>query len=553
MNVNASGCAAVGVAIALALLSSAKPTRALEQSADTSTPRLLVTIVVDQMRRDYLDRDGKLAERGLKRLLTQGAVFEQAAYPYAATVTCAGHATIATGTFPVTHGIIANEWWSRDAGRRVPCTDDGAATSVPYVGEAEKIGHSARRLRVPTLGDRLRAADRDARVVTMSMKPRSAIMLAGDSGIVTWFVDETNGWATSTAYAPQRVGQVEAFFTANPIDRDRAQIWTPLNASAFNGTDDAAGERPKRGWTAAFPHPLAGASGTPDWQYFELWKCSPYADDYLGALAGALIKSLELGRRNTVDFLGIGFSGLDCVGHDFGPESAEVQDTVLRIDRTLGTLFDVLDTVVGANRYVVALSADHGVSPIPEQVRARGGDAGRVLAPEVRKVAEAAMQTVYGPGPHIASVIPPYINFAPKARALIQREPDAVQPVIEAVSKMNGVLRVLPGRGLESKRTSGDPIERAAALSYHPDESGELVYLLKPHWLNGDSSAASHGTVNVYDQTVPVIFMGAAIKPGRYAAAASPADIAPTLAATVKLTLPRVDGKPLTEALRISR
>jgi predicted AlkP superfamily pyrophosphatase or phosphodiesterase len=512
----------------------------------------VVTIVVDQLRRDYLDRYGHLTERGLKRLLTQGAVFDRAAYPYATTVTCAGHATIATGTFPATHGIIANEWWSREAGRRIPCTDDGRAASVPYVGPPEKIGHSARRLRVPTLSDRLRAAHRDARIVTLSMKPRSAVMLAGSSGVATWFVDETNGWATSTAFATERVPQVEAFLAANPIDRDRSQIWSPLNPLAFAGTDNAAGERPKQGWTAAFPHPLAGASGTPDWQYFELWKCSPFADDYLGTMAASLVRSLALGRRDTIDFLGVSFSGLDCVGHDFGPDSAEVQDTVLRLDRTLGALFDTLDTAVGANRYVVALSADHGVAAIPEQVRARGGDAGRVLAPEVRKVAEAAMQAAHGPGPHVASVIPPYISFAPKTRARIQRDPETLRPVIDAVSKMNGILRVLPGRELEAKRASPDPIERAAALSYHPEESGELVYLLKPNWLNGDASAASHGTVNVYDQTVPVIFFGPAIKPGRYAGPTSPADIAPTLAALIKLPLPHVDGKALTEALMTS-
>ena len=552
---SASVRAPVAVALAAAItlfLPTADFARDFEQSAP-SRPQLVVTIVVDQMRRDYLDRYGKLAQHGLRRLLTQGAVFERAAYPYATTVTCAGHATIATGTYPATHGIIANEWWSRTAERRIPCTDDGNVRSVPYVGEAEKIGHSARRLRVPTLGDRLHASNRDARIVTMSMKPRSAIMLAGDSGIATWFVDETNGWATSTAFAPERVPQVDAFFTANPVDRDRTQVWSPLNLSGFAGLDDAPGERPKRGWTPAFPHPLAGATGTPDWQYYELWKCSPYADDYLGALAGSLIRSLDLGRRSAIDFLGIGFSGLDCVGHDFGPDSAEVQDTILRLDQTLGVLFNVLDTTVGANRYVVALSADHGVSPIPEQVRARGDDAGRVMAPEVRKVAEAAMQAVHGPGPHIASVIPPYINFSPKTRALSQREPKTAQPVIDAVSKLNGVLRVLSGKGLESKLTSGDPVERAAALSYHPDEGGELVYLLKPHWLNGDSSAASHGTINVYDQTVPIIFMGAAIRPGRYAVPATPADIAPTLAATIRLDLPRLDGRTLTEALRVSR
>lgn len=541
-----------GLVVALALVATAGPH--LEQSRTASGPTLLVLIVVDQMRFDYLDRAGDFVQHGLKRLLTEGAVFDRAAYPYATTVTCAGHATISTGAFPVTHGIISNEWWSRGEGRRILCTEDATATSVPYLGDPEKSRHGARRLRVPTLGDRLRAANQASQVVTLSMKARSAIMMAGKAGTaVTWFVDATHGWATSSAFVPQPIPEVQAAIASSPIERDRTQIWNPINGPSFKGVDDAAGERPKRGWTAAFPHPLVGAPGTPDWQFYDLWKCSPYADDYLAAMAVSQIKSLRLGQRGAVDLLGVGFSGLDCVGHDFGPDSAEVHDTVLRLDRTLGMLFGTLDSVVGRNNYVVALSADHGVSPIPEQLRAQGRDAGRVLAPEVRKVAEAAMQEAYGPGPHIASVIPPYINFAPATRTMVESRPEAAKVVIDAVSKMPGVLRVLATRGLERRTTSSDSVERAAALSYHPDESGDVMYLLKPYWLNGDSSAASHGTLHDYDRRVPVVLMGARIKPGRYAAVASPADIAPTLASLVKLPLPGADGRPLADALVKSR
>ena len=466
------------------------------------------------------------------------------------TVTCAGHATIATGAVPATHGIIANEWWSRDEGRRVLCTDDAAAVSVPYVGAAEKTSHSARRLRVPTLGDRLRAANSDARVVTLSMKPRSAIMLGGRGGTVTWFVDATHGWATSTAYAAKPVAEVQDFLMANPIERDRQEVWSPLNASAFTGLDDAPGERPKPGWNARFPHPLSGAPGTPEAQFYELWKCSPYANQYLAAMAVAQAQSMRLGQRDAVDLLGISFSGLDCVGHDFGPDSAEVQDTVARLDQTLGTLFDALDAAVGRDRYVVALSADHGVSAIPEQRQRQGADAGRVLAPEVRKTAEAAMVAAHGPGPHVAAVLPPYIYFTPATHALVEKTPEAIRPVVDAVSRMSGVLRVLPARGLDAMRTSGDPLERAAALSHFPSESGDVLYLLKPEWVNGDSSAATHGTPHDYDRRVPLVLWGAPFKTGRYASAASPADIAPTLAAVVGLKPARVEGIVLQPAIR---
>jgi arylsulfatase A-like enzyme len=535
----------------LVLLLAATAAPRLQPPGAKDSRKLLVLIVVDQMRFDYLDRAATALRHGLARLRAEGAIFERAAYPYAATVTCPGHSTIASGAVPARHGIISNEWWSRADGRRVVCTDDETVWSVSYTGGSEKSSHSARRLRVPTLGDRLRAANRDSRVVTLSIKPRSAIMLAGQAGAaVTWFVDATHGWATSTAYAAQPVPEVQAFFDANPIDRDRTAVWTPLDPASFTGTDDAAGERPKPGWTATFPHPLAGATGTPPTQFYELWKCSPYSDEYLAALAIAQVRALRLGQRAAVDLLGVSFSSLDCVGHDFGPDSAEVHDTVLRLDRTLGTLFAALDQIVGRDRYVVGFSADHGVSPIPEQRRLQGADAGRVLAPEVRQVAETAMVAAHGTGPHIAAVIPPFIYFTPHTRARVRKAPHALRPVVDAVAAMNGILRVMPTQGLESKRRSSDRFERAAAMSYHPAEGGDIMFLLKPEWINGDSSAASHGTPHEYDQRVPIVLMGAPFNAGRFSTEASPADIAPTLAATIGLKLSGVDGNVLKPALR---
>jgi hypothetical protein len=333
------------------------------------------------------------------------------------------------------------------------------------------------------------------------------------------------------------------------MDRDRAAIWTQLASPQFSGRDDAPGERPKTGWTASFPHPLAGVPGTAPEEFYELWKCSPFADAYLADLAIAQATAHKLGQRNAIDLLGVGFSGLDCVGHDFGPDSAEVHDTLLRLDRTLGRLFDALDQLIGRGGYVVGLSADHGVSPIPEQQRTQGGDAGRVAAPEIRKVAEAAMVTAHGPGPHVAAVVPPYISFTAATRARVEQSAGVAQPAIDAVARMPGILRVMRSRGLETRRRSTDPVERAAALSHFPAASGDLVYALKPYWINGDASAASHGTPNRYDQQVPVILMGDKIKAGRYTDEASPADIVPTLAAILGLKVTGVDGKSLIRVL----
>ena len=521
------------------------------QRTATTGPKLLVIVVVDQMRFDYLDRFARFWEHGLKRLRDEGAIFEQAFYPYLNTVTCAGHATIGTGSFPATHGIIMNEWWRRDEKRRVPCTDDSKVVSLAYGGTADRIGHSAEKLRVPTLGDRLRATSPGSRVVTLSMKPRSTVMLAGHAvTAVTWFGD-SNAWATSSAYAPGPIPEVAAYVSSHPVDRDRDTIWTKAReAGEYIGDDENRFERPRPAWTSQFPHPLAGAAGAPPNEFYNLWERSPFSDAYLGAMAAAQVKAFQLGQRDAVDYLGVSFSGLDYVGHDFGPDSQEVQDELIRLDRTLGQFFGDLDRIVGRDKYVVGLSADHGVARIPEAQKASGVDAGRVINAEVRKIGEAAMAAAHGPGQYIALAEYTNIYLTDTARARADADPSFIKPFVDAVLKMPGVLKVFPSRGLETKRSSSDPIERAAALSHFPGESGEIVVVLKPNWIGTDTSTTTHGSMNAYDQHVPVVFWGAPIKAGRFSTPASPADLAPTLAALVKLPMPGTDGKALTPAFK---
>jgi predicted AlkP superfamily pyrophosphatase or phosphodiesterase len=521
------------------------------QPQPPEAPRLLVVMVVDQMRFDYIDRYGSRWNGGLKRLVGEGAVYERAFYPYLNTVTCAGHATIGTGALPYRHGVIMNEWYRRGVNRRMSCTDDAAVSSVPYTSPAEPVGHSPTKLRVATLADRLRAASPASRVVALSMKPRSTVMLAGRGGTaVTWFAD-SNVWATSTAFAAKTIPEVQQFVDANPVDRDRHEVWDRMRPEGdYLAADPSPFERPRTGWTSTFPHPLSGAPGTSPDRFFDLWERSPYSDVYLGRMAAALTRAYQLGQRDAVDYLAISFSGLDYVGHDFGPSSHEVQDTLFRLDQTLATLFEALDATVGRDRYVVGLSADHGVSAIPEALRGAGGDAGRVLNTEVQKVAEAAMSAAHGRGPHVAQVEYSNLYLTDAARQRAQEDPAFVRPLLEAVSRMPGVMRVFPARDLASKRESADPIERAAALSHHPEESGEIVLVLWRNWIGTNTSAATHGSAHWYDQHVPVIFLGPSFKPGRYATPASPADLAPTLASLVKLPMPDIDGRALTDALR---
>lgn len=530
---------ALVLALALLACTPVTPGAAVEQPA---SPRLLVVLVVDQMRVDYIEQMRGRWSAGLARLVAEGAVMDRTFYPYLQTVTCAGHATIGTGTFPATHGIILNAWWRGT--RSASCTDDPDVNAVPYEPGGEGIGHSAVQLLVPTLGDRLRAASPASRVVTMSIKPRSAIMLAGKSGTVTW-LDDNNVWATSTAFTPQPVPAIAAFLTRQPRAAARSAVWDrSATPDHYTGADDVEGEAPPRGWTRTFPHPLAGAPGTAPQQFSTLWETSPYADAYLGDMAAALIDEMKLGQGDAVDYLGVSFSALDYVGHAFGPDSHEAQDTLLQLDQTIGRLLAVLDAKVGRDRYVLGLSADHGVAPVPEQRLHQGLVGGRINTRELVRVANAALVPALGPGQHVVRADYTQVYLSAEALARVRVDPALLEPAMAALRTVPGVDRVFPSEGLVRQRTSPDPIIRAAALSHVPGRSGHIVVVPRRFFVMGDASArgTTHGTHHDYDQHVPLIFFGAGVTPGRYADAATPADLTPTLAARIGLPMPGIDG-----------
>jgi arylsulfatase A-like enzyme len=227
-----------------------------------------------------------------------------------------------------------------------------------------------------------------------------------------------------------------------------------------------------------------------------------------------------------------------------------VQDALIRLDRTVGKLLTMLDETVGSDRYTLALSADHGVGFIPEALLQQGQDAGRVLNAVVRKNAEAAMVAAHGPGPHVAHVEYTEVYLTDQTRKMVAAKPDALEPLLAALARVPGIMRAIPTRDLPNRKSSGEPAERAAAHGHYPGVSGDVQVILKPNWIGTDTSAATHGTFQPYDQQVPVIFLGDGIHAGRYLDAATPADIAPTLASLIELALPGIDGKTLKSALR---
>jgi len=513
-------------------------------AAQTARPKLVVFLVIDQMRGDYPVRYKNLLEHGLKRLTTQGAWYRNGAYPYLTTLTCVGHSTIGTGTFPYKHGMVANEWYDRETEKTVTCTSDPDTSIVSY-GATTGTSESAKRMMMPTLAEVMRGTSK-SRVATMSMKPRSAIGLAGHEGdFVTWF-GARGAWDTSSAFTKTPVPWFVAYLKGNPVDRDSDKTWErTLPAERYQYDDDVPSERGSAGWDAKFPHPLGRAG---DAAFLAHWLQSPFADDYLEQMAEAAIDAMKLGTEDRTDFLGVSFSMLDAVGHAFGPRSHEAQDVIVRLDRSIGRLLDVLDKKVGPDNYVVALSADHGVADIPEQI----SNGGRVAMPAVRSAIESVVKKgLGGEGPFLAATAGGDFYFKPGMYERVRADRALVGQIKSAVGAMSGIARVLTSDEVSSPaaRTSKDPEIRAAALSYYAGRNGDLIVIPKENWLM-TQVGTTHGTLYSYDQRVPVLLYGAGIQPGVRDENATPADLAPTVASIVGVSLPSPDGRVLTSALK---
>jgi predicted AlkP superfamily pyrophosphatase or phosphodiesterase len=536
----------IGLVAGFVLLTSAAP-RLQQPPPAAATPRLVVILVVDQMRADYLEWYGPLLTKGLHRLSDRGAWFTNAAYPYLNTVTCVGHSTIGTGTFPYHHGMILNGWLDRTTKKVPGCTEDLKATEITYAGLKPGTGDSARNLMRPSLGEQVRARGR-GRAVAFSLKPRSSIPLVGHhADAIVWF-DERGGWSTSSVFSKKPVPFIEEFIEAHPLTADKGKVWTrTLDAGRYTGQDDVAAERPPVGMTRTFPHALdAPAQAGSTENFFMRWQRSPFADEYLGQLAETAIDKMGLGKGKGTDFLAVSFSSLDLVGHVFGPRSHEIQDMLVRLDATIGRLLDHLDQQVGAGNYVLALSADHGVADIPEFA----GAGGRLTTKEVKDALEQVFVPILGVGDHVAAVNYTDIYLTPKTIERLRVDGSLRKAAVTALLALPAVSRVFIGSELPraEARASTDPVLRAAALSYYTGRSGDLVIAPKEHWLLS-ANATTHGTQYSYDQRVPLILFGAAVRPGHYAQAASPADIAPTLADVARIRIAPTDGRVLTEAL----
>jgi hypothetical protein len=517
-------------------------------------PRLAVLLVFDQLRGDYPERWRPLfGDGGFRRLEAEGAWFRNCHYPYSDTYTGAGHASVATGCAPDRHGIIGNDWYDRAAHEPVYCVDSLRYEPVPPrpqrpADRKKKVGVAPEHLLVPTLGDSLKAAT-GGRVVSLSFKDRSAVLPGGHHpDACYWFDTATGRFETSTYYRDSLHPWVAAFNREPFIGHWFGGTWTrlrpDLDYALWSGPDDVVGEGPdpKDPSTRVFPHSLGRVPLSPAAYYNALY-ASPYGNEVLLELTRRAVEALGLGTRDVPDLLCVSFSSNDVVGHAWGPDSQEVLDVTLRTDRLIDDLLTLLDDKVGRDRYVVALTADHGVCPLPEVSRAQGKEAGRLKADEVlKKQADRFLRDTFGGSGTEEWVEAQAEEWVYLNQATIARH--GLRPA-EVEAALAGWLEQQRGIGAAFTRTrlleggyADSVLGRRLRRSFHPVRSGNVAAVPKPYFIWFGETGTSHGTPHDYDTHVPLMVSGPGVRGGSRWDAVTPLAAAVILAEALGIPPP---------------
>ena len=501
-------------------------------------PKLVVGIVIDQMRWDYLYRyyERYANNGGFKRLLNEGFSCENTFIPYTPTVTACGHSCIYTGSVPAINGITGNLWWDREQMRTVYCTEDG---SVNTVGSSSLLGKmSPRNLLVSTICDELRLATNfRSKVVGIAIKDRGGILPAGHSANAAYWYDNTTGdWITSTFYMNDLPKWVNDFNKNKWVDKYFGQGWSLLydiNSYAQSTADDKIYEGKPFG--DKFPYDLKRFIG----KNYGLLPAIPAGNTLTAEFAKAAITGERLGDDNVTDFLAISFSTPDYIGHTFGPNSIEAEDGFLRLDKELGALLNFLDTKVGKDQYTVFLSADHGVAQVPEFMQENKLPADRVFLATMTTNLNKNLKEIY----NLDGIIVSNENYQlhlnhPRLDSAKLNKTGIIEWIVNRVSKEPGIARCFSLQDLNSVPLPAQ-IREMINNGYYPRRAGDIQLILFPHFIDGYSrTGTTHGLWNPYDAHIPLLWYGWGIKKGKTNRETYMTDIAPTIAALLHVQMP---------------
>ena len=522
------------------------------KSNEFERPKLVVGIVVDQMRYDYISRFWNgYSEGGFKRLVKEGFNFKNNHYNYAPTSTGPGHASVYTGTTPASHGIIGNDWYDKEIGASVYCAADNTYASVGTASAAGQM--SPKQLLTTTISDQLKLHTQSrSKVIAIALKDRGAVLPGGHTADAAyWFHGKEEGsWISSTFYMETLPSWVTQFNSKVP--QQYKKPWDLLKsekAYTQSGSDKNNYEGAYRGETAAvFPHDLVSlweANGA-----YDILKATAYGNSLTADFALAALKGENLGKGVDTDFLAISFSSTDYVGHQFGVNSREIEDTYYRLDLDLERLLKALDAQVGPGNYSLFLTADHAAVQVPSYLKDLKIPSGYFDSKVFKEKLNAYVADQFGSEDLIENIsnYQVFLNRGLVAKLDIDlkgMQEDLAQFILQdsAVERTYTAHQMWGG-----EYTKGIPY--ILQNGYNPKRSGDVLFVLKPAVISYSRTGSTHGSPQIYDTHTPLLFYGKGFKRGASYERSEIPDIAPTLAAMLGIAFPNgTTGKPLTQVL----
>lgn len=534
------------LAFFISILSVAQPGENLPR------PKLVVGIVVDQMRWDFLYRyyDRYATNGGFKRMLNQGFSCENTSIPYAPTVTAPGHTTIYTGTVPAVHGITGNLWWDPAQQREVYCTED---KTVKTVGSDNNLGlQSPRNLLVTTICDELRLATNfQSKVIGVAIKDRGAIVTAGHSANAAyWYDSQTGNWITSTYYMNDLPQWVKDLNAKKLVDKYYDNDWNtlyPINTYTQSTADEKNYESKMFG--SKFPYDLKRFKG----KNYGAIASTPYGNSITIDMAKAAIEGESLGADVITDILAVSFSSTDYIGHSFGPNSIEQEDDFLRLDRELGEFLNYLDNKIGKGQYTVFLSADHGVAHVPGFMAENKLPAGKFTEGAMLEQLNQTLKEKFEVDKLVLNISNYQLilnNDVIRAEKKVNKK-DVIDACVDFLSKQESVVRAFDLNHIGDVALPAR-IKMMIENGYYPARGGDVQIIFKPNYMeNYSPTGTTHGMWNPYDSHIPMLWYGWGIKQGKTNREIYMTDIAPTLAALLHIQMPSGSiGNVITEVMK---
>ncbi|KAB8154057.1 alkaline phosphatase family protein [Kordia sp. TARA_039_SRF] len=535
--------------------SAPKTTTTSMENVTTSKPKLVVGIVVDQMRYDYLTRfKEKYGEGGFMRMLQQGYNCKNTHYNYIPTYTGPGHASVYTGTTPENHGIIANDWYDKYAKKEVYCASDPNQSSVGVEGQwAGKM--SPHRMQTTTVTDQLRLdTQKRGKVIGIAIKDRGAILPAGHAANgAYWFYGKDKGnWITSTYYTNELPGWVQRF---NGTDKAEKYLKTwntmyDINSYVESDADLNAYEGTFKGKSnATFPYDLATLQSQNGG--FDILKATPYGNSLTTDFAIAAIQGENLGKDDNTDFLAVSYSSTDYVGHRFGVNSVEVQDTYLRLDKDIERLFATLDAEVGKGNYTIFLTADHAAVHVPSFLKDMKIPAGYFNHGDLKKHLTEFLNTTFGSDKLIENVSSGQIFLDHTEIKKQNLSATAIENALQReLLNYDKIAKAYTRTALiNSEFTHG--VAATIQRGFNQKRSGDVCYVLDIATISYSRTGSTHGSGFNYDTHVPLVFYGNGIQQGETLQRYNITDIAPTISALLEISFPNAaTGNPIESALK---